>query len=699
MKKTAASVFTLTVLAAHFSAALAEEFITDTGEHIDITDWECKFCEFEEGFSGEVELGAGYVSDDSYKFGEYTGLNEEGAFPVGNASIRYRDDIDADYLNLSLRDAGLDSRSLRIEGGRQGTYDAFLFYQEIPHFLSDTAMTPYQGNGSENLSLPAAWVAAGSTAGMTALNASLRDVDLEVERKRFGVGLRFIPTAPWKYEVAVRRDTREGKMGTSGAFFFRGMNLVEPIDYETDQVDVSAAYRGKDWQATLHYYGSFFSNDNDSLIWQNAFAPIVPGATFGQRAQAPDNQFHQLQATAAYEITDATRLSGDIAVGRMTQDEDFLPATTNPNLNAGVLPANSLDGEVDTLTANLKVHSRPTDRLRVKGAWGYSDRDNNTPQNAYTWVSTDAFVNAPRTNLPYSFTRQEFKLDADYRIDNFTRLGAGFEHENIERTYLEAEETDEDTIWGELKVRARQNMDMTVKIARAERDVSDYQPVAEIDPDQNPLLRKYNMADRTRHSVRVIANASPSQRATVGVSFDFSTDEYTDSTVGLTDARDAAVSIDAGVQLTEDTSLHAFAGFERIRSRQSGSSIFAAPDWEARNDDTVNTAGIGARHTLIEDKLDIGADYILMRATGEISVDGSDFPDLENDRDTIKLYANYRLKETMSLHLAYWYEDYDVQNWSVDQVNPDTLPGVLTFGEENESYDVNVVTLSVRYKF
>jgi len=695
--KTATSVFALTAFATQFGVAMAED-PSLAKQTVDISGWKCGYCEFEEGFSGEVELGAGNVSDDSYKFGEYNGMNEEGAFAVANATARYRNE-NADYVDLNARNVGLDSRSLRIEAGRQGLYDVFLSYQELPHFITDSAVTPYRGNGNDTLTLPASWVPSNTTAGMTALDASLRGVELDTKRKRLGIGLDFIPTAPWKYAVQFRRDTKEGQKGTSGAFLFRGAQLVEPVDYVTDQVDVSAAYRGEKWQATLAYYGSFFSNDDRSLTWQNAFTPGVAGADTGERALPPDNQFHQLLASAGYQLSDSTRLSGDIAVGRMEQDEDFLRATRNDTLVTGSLPAKSLDGQVDTLTANLKVHSRPSERLRVNGALSYSDRDNKTPREDYTWVTTDSYVNAKRSNLPYSFTRKEVKLDADYRVESNTRLGLGFDHDNYERTHQEVKNTDENTLWGKVSVRALDNMDITLKLARADRDISKYQQVNEIDPAENPLMRKYNMADRIRYSSSIIANASPHERVTVGVNLDFSKDDYNNSTLGLTDAWEVSVAVDASLQVTEDTAMHAFGGVERIRSKQLGSSTYSTPNWQGKNDDTVNTAGIGVTHVVIKDKLDVGADYFLMRATGEITVDNDDFPDLKNDRDTVKLYANYQLKESMSLHAAYWYENYDSENWSVAHVNPDTMPGVLAFGEDDQSYDVHVVSLSLRYKF
>jgi len=236
---------------------------------VDTSNWKCRYCAFEEGFSGEVELGAGYVSGDSYKFGEYNGLEEQGGFFIGNATARYRAE-DATYMDLLFHDLGLDARSLSVEAGRQGKYKLFLEYDEIPHYISDTAATPYRGTGSETLSLPAGWVEAGSTAGMSALAGSLREVDLHTKRERIGVGVAFVPRSNWQTAVKYRHEVKEGKMATAGSFFFNSAQLVEPIDYVTDQVDASVAYSATRWQAKLAYYGSMFNNNDQSLIWQNA---------------------------------------------------------------------------------------------------------------------------------------------------------------------------------------------------------------------------------------------------------------------------------------------------------------------------------------------------------------------------------------------------------------------------------------------
>ena len=158
---------------------------------VDISKWECKFCAFEAGQSGYVQ-GLGYLSDDSFKFGEYTGLTEKGPYVILDALYGHRDK-DARYIDLDARNFGLDSRSIEVEGGRQGKYELFLNYYELPHFMSDSAVTPFFGSGDEVLNLPAGWMRSGSTDTMPQLNSSLRQEDLDTKRKSLGLGVKFFP--------------------------------------------------------------------------------------------------------------------------------------------------------------------------------------------------------------------------------------------------------------------------------------------------------------------------------------------------------------------------------------------------------------------------------------------------------------------------------------------------------------------------
>ena len=685
-------------LAMQLSVAVAEDLALDIPA-VDTSDWKCKYCVVEEGWSGEIELGLGYVSDDSFKFGEYTGLKEKGGYPIANADMYYRAE-DASYIDLSVSNLGLDSRSLSVEGGVQGRYKLFLHYDETPHFISDTGMTPYIGSGS--LVLPAGWVPAGTTGSMTGLDASLQDIDIATQRKRLGVGLDFTTDSPWGYAVKFSHETKEGVNPVAGSFYFSSAQLVQPVDYVTDDVDASVSYNAKKWQANLAYYGSIFSNNNTQLSWQNAYTPLVAGADSGQLALPPDNLFHQFVLSAGYQLGDSSHLSGDIAVGRMEQNESFLAATQNPNLVTS-LPANSANAEVNTLDAKLKYMSMLTDKLRLNASYTYNDRDNNTPQLSYDWVTTDTFAATPRTNLPYSFTRSLARVSADYKVAKRTKLGVGYDMDTQQRTLQEVDKTKENTLWGRIRVRSIENLFLELKLAQSERDGSTYAVVSAIEPPQNILLRKYNMADRVRNTIRLHANITPQSRYAIGLNLDIADDDYEQSALGLTDSRDVSLNGDITAMLTEKTSVNFFIGRQQIGSTQVGSQTFSTADWQASNDDTFDNIGVGVTHVVIEDRLDIGADYTKASSTGKVTVNSGvpdpAFPDLTTDLDSIKIYANYRLSEMLHLKAAFWHERYDSTDWALDGVSPDTIPNLLSFGELSPFYSVNVVKLSMSYKF
>ena len=384
------------------------------------------------------------------------------------------------------------------------------------------------------------------------------------------------------------------------------------MDYVTDQVDASASYTGKKLQMKFAYYGSTFRNGNSALTWQDPYAAVA-GETAGQLALPPDNQFHQLQATGGYQFSDKTRLSGDVAVGRMTQNDGFLASTQNATLAVPGLPGSSLNGRVATLDAGLKLNSAVTERLRLNAAYTHNDRDNQTPQASYPSVATDMFVEAPRTNLPYSFKQDKLKLSADYRASDKLRGSVGADFDAHQRTFPEVDTTHENTAWGKINSRVSDKVDLTLKLAHGERRNSG---TFQADPRNHArprirCCRRYNLANRTRDTAGARADIAVNERISVGFGVDSSEDKYSDSTIGLLDGKEFSLNGDVSAILTERTSLHFFANHQEIKSKQAGSQGFSAPDWSADNKDTIDFFGLGVKHAAIPDKLDIGADYSL----------------------------------------------------------------------------------------
>ncbi|CAG1014690.1 decaheme-associated outer membrane protein, MtrB/PioB family [Burkholderiaceae bacterium] len=667
----------------------------------DPSQWTCETCPFEEpGVSGSVDVGVGVVTKESARFGDFTGLDRKGGHLIAGGEASYRGKAGG-FGSFSATDLGLDSRTLAGELGREGRYSLRIGYAELPRHYTDSASTPFLGTGSTLLTLPAGFPA-DTTADMP-LAGTLQPVDIGTKRSRLDVGASLIGSEQWSYRVNVRHDVRDGTQRGAGSFFSTASQLVLPVDQVTDRIEVSAAYTHRALQASLAYHGSTFRNSAESLTWPNPFTAGILGSGSGQLALAPDNEFHQVSGTLGYQISPKLRASAELAVGRMTQDSPYLAATLNPNLVVPALPAQSLRGRADTLDASVRLSAQASDRLRLSASLTRNERDNETPSNAYPSVSTDLFVGlAPSINLPYSFTRDRLKFGGDFRGPGSLKLAAGVEYDTHKRTLQETSRTREASVWGRASVQARENLSLSLKLAHAERDNTGYDAVASLQP-QNPLMRKYNQADRRRDTASLRADLAVSEKVSAGLGVDLANDDYRHSDIGLTRARSAGISGDISAALSDTTQLRLFAQGERIRSDQAGSQLFALPDWTGRSDDEVEMLGVGLTHNALKGKLELAADLAVTRARSDTDVDtgsaAAPFPKAKTTRDTLKLTAQYRMSEKLSLLGSFWYERYASKDWHLDGVLPATVPNLLAFGEQAPRYSVNVLRVALRYRF
>ena len=684
-------------------AALAQEMP-------DFEQWACKFCPFpEKGVTGEAGASALNVSDDSARFGDYTGLDEEGVYPNADADMLYRAG-DGYAVSLYARDLGLDSRDIELSVGRQGSWVLDLSWDELPRRLDDTVQTVYSGLGSDRLSLPANWVRANTTGGMTALDANLRDFTLGWDRKTAGLGVELVQSENLRYEADWTRETKEGRGLTWGSFLGTAADLAKPLDYQTDQVDAAVIYSGSGWNIQLGYYGSFFSNKDTSLTWDNPFN----GPDQGRSAMAPDNSHHQGRIAGVYRfITWNTTLNASYALGRMEQDDALLQYTINPNLVSQALPVQEFDGQVDTTTANLRLSARPADRLRLTAEYRYNERDNKSGQYDWMPVQADSFPAAGFRNPIYSFEDRDLFFTADYRFNQKVRGAVGWKQKTREREFQNVDRNDEDTYWGRIRFRPMTELRLTFYGETASRDASTYQAIPAIGAgaEQNPLLRKYYLADRDRDLVRVEADFTPVPRFSLSVRYEDARDRYDDSQVGLVAADYDQLSADASLQLWEALVATAYYSRDNYDSTTIGAASFATPNlappnWRGETRDRHDVYGVAFSWPgLAEGKLDLHADWTRADTTGDISVASpltgtpSPFPTIESDWRGTEFRADWHFNPRWSLNVGWRYETYDADDWAKDGVGPATIDNVLTFGADTLDYDVHVFLVGFKYSF
>jgi hypothetical protein len=111
--------------------------------------------------TNSVEAGVGYVTQDSFKYGQYNGLFNKGAYGIFNFDVRDQTPYDADSAfrwRVFGTNLGLDTRSAYAEAGNQGSFRISVGFDELRSNYTDSYQTPFVGNGSNFLTLPSTWL-------------------------------------------------------------------------------------------------------------------------------------------------------------------------------------------------------------------------------------------------------------------------------------------------------------------------------------------------------------------------------------------------------------------------------------------------------------------------------------------------------------------------------------------------------------
>ena len=444
----------------------------------------------------KVEIGVGGVSDSSFKFGEYNGLQNQGPFGVGKFDLRGGAAYDSGSTwrwRIAGTNLGLETRNLFADFGKQGKFRLNFGYEELLANRSDTYQTPYLGAGTNNLTLPANWIApkvpqvsatgvnfrsfdpiAGTgsvinnagvltppTAAQLATLANIRaadvpdfhNVDLATKRTRIDAGFSYSPDEQWDIPLSFRYEHKAGRKALGAVSSQVSENAIimpDLVDWDTEQANASVNYKLKKVFLSLAYYGSFFNNNVKSMTWQDVNNP-TKSATM---ASAPSNQFNQFSLTFGYKISSKAKLVVTGSYGRNTQDDAFLgPSTAANGQLAFGLPAGSLNGLVVSSTVNAKLTAKPGKNWNLSAAYKFDNRDNQTPVNIYLFqdaneaksgVSPFAGLNGlPATlgsntniyaNRAYGKQINQLNLQAERSVGKRQYLQAGYDWQKIDRS-------------------------------------------------------------------------------------------------------------------------------------------------------------------------------------------------------------------------------------------------------------------------
>jgi MtrB/PioB family decaheme-associated outer membrane protein len=712
-----------------------------------------------------IDVGAEYVSKDAAKFGEYNGLDKSGGEFVGNFSVRGGDAYDGGdgtlRWGISGVDLGTTSRELNATVGNQGQWNLGIRYDELRHNITDNYQTPYQGNmGGNDFALASGFGTAANTRTLSATQLdSFQTVDIGTTRKNTSLAAGYNFSPQWNIKVDFNHLDQSGaKLLAFGSMLYGGAAgeavaiLPNPTSYKTDTVNVALNWVGDKGHVTGSYFGSFFRDGYDRVTFQTFAGAVTPQTM----STAPSNNFHQLNLTGGYALSEKTKLAGGVSYGRNTQNDDFVVDSFMMTTPA---PQSSLNGVVATTHADLKLTNQTNGDLALSAGVKYDKRNNRTSSNIYNFHSIDGANDANYPNTPLSIKKSQLELAGDYRPDKSQHIRLAYNHEQIDRwcnqyatnagypegtNCVVATDTTDDKLGATYKLKATDDVNLNIGYAYSERKSEfDTNAIAAFrgtsggiaGQNASDFIGFHPYFDASRHEqiVKAGVNWQTNDKLSFGLTGRITDDDY-DTTYGVQKGNTWSLNLDATYAYTENGSVSAYVTQQHrereLTDKQNNAAVVASgtrlsvpanSDWTNTLKDDDITVGLGAKQNgLIHGKLELAGDltyslaktrygtqqnYTGLTTGGLTCADATllscgDLPEIKNTMFQAKLTGTYQFDKTSRVAVAYLYRRLSGDDYSYNGYQYGYTPNALMpTNQQSGSYSVNVIAANYIYNF
>ena len=640
------------------------------------------------------------------------------------------------FFNFGATSVGLDNQSYLLRFGRYGLFNVEFEWDQIPHtFNVDNARTPYGMNGG-SYTLPVrptvGDISSNSTNPATSpfnawLNANARHVDMSLLDKIGKLTVNYTPTAGLSFTGRYWLENSSGKMPISFPF---GSNtnaniaeLAEPIDYQTNNIELGGEYAGQGWALGLRYNGSFFHNSTSTLVFDNpavAGSPCVSSAAInyntatgpcqGRADLYPSNQAHTFTLTGTASLPLKTHFLGTASYGWRWQNDSFLPFTINSAIANPTLSRNSLDGDVRPAMVNLTVVNNFVERLNLKAYYRFYDLNNHTtPVTTTGTVRNDQSSGGPdwTTAQFFQYSRNTAGTGASY---DFTRWLTGKFDFSWSRIHRSIDDISEARVQALNANDTRVGPTFDIKpnswlLLRAA-----YQYSWRSDPGYNPSggSEMFFLTKRNQSKVSLYTDVSRWETFSVHAGFDFINDTYPEAVFRLESSRQYSPSVGFLYSPVEWLKFFADYNFDWIRWNQQYNSTISS-----RGNDTANTLTIGSDAEIIKNLLKFHIQYGFSHGLSAIDTNTSGvsnplWPSNSNTWHELLARIEYQFHKNVALQVGYYFNQYHSKDFGVDIMNlwmgnfdnnTGQIRSVYLGNDFKGSYTAHVGMIGLKFKF
>lgn len=654
------------------------------------------------GFAWTIDAVAGVeaVTGDtaSSKFQEYREL-PHGLFLE---SLRVcGEEPGGHYVKLSVDDLAQRDEEGILSGGRWGQYSGYLSLDKIPHWLSNTSELIFQRSGSV-YTLPDAVRAAFETAAAATpadraafqalVDGLAKPFPLRFDRETWALGGSHDIAGRIDYSVEVSDEHRQGTEPIGTTFSFTNqVELPEPIDYHTTDVNAGAQYQANWGALQVSYWGQFFDNSNPALTWDNPIrvGDSASGSSRGQLALPPDNSSHTVTLSGAVNLPKRSRLVLSLSGARWEQDQALLPPTVNTALTVEPLPVSSANLRIDTFMGNVLFSSKFTDKVSFAAGYRRYRMQDKRPSLEFQQVATDTSVEdfEDIAETPADFTVDNLKVDLDYGVTPDLSLNLGWDRDVWHRKRRNVDRSAETTFRLGANYFLAETLSLRAYYRARDRNISPYQPLTE---EQLPLLRKYSQAARDGREAGTILQFTPNERWQADLAWNLVQNDY-DALFGILNQNLSDISLDVAYAVSPEANAYFGVARERDHSHllsryrpfdnATGEAIDdPLNDWFSFQRDRNWTYWLGYNRVFVPQKWegDVSVSYTDGRGLvdaaglpgGASQAQAQNWPETKFQYLALELFAYRRMDKNLKLRFGYRFENYRERDFAQDLMRP-----------------------------
>ena len=664
------------------------------------------------------------IDGDPARFQRYQDVRDGVLF----TDARYANEApEGDWLFRAAADnVGYRDQRYFADYERTGRFRVVGRWDEIPQFYSVDTATPYTHTGDNLVLDDAAQRAAQNGGGLNVWIPHAAQFDLRERRDIGTVSLVATPKPQLDLKATYTMNRHVGELPWGASFGF-GNDVEVPLPYDsrTNDFTIGAQWNNTRNMLSVAYNGSWFDNLDTPLIWDNPLrlddTTSVPGR--GRTALWPSNSAQTVSVGGFTKFAHRTQLTGFISFGSWKNNETLQPFTINSALPQLPMPRTTAEAEAGVVSTNLNLVSRPQMDWRFGARFRNYDYSNQTPHFSITqFINYDTSVATSSTGGPelFAHSRTNFDADATWTKLQPVALTVGYGRNNTGHDFRIFESTGEDVFRLTADAAGSQSVSFRAQYEYGSRTGSGLDEELLVEIGEQPDMRHYDLANRTRNKFTGQMDVSPNELWTLSASAGFGKDDFPDSDFGLEQTSFQTYSVAADFRQPDGWGAGAsynyehYSGDQRSRQASPGSTPPQEKDpnrdWTVNSKERVNYFSIYAVPPKIgpntEARLSYDYSYALgtyLYATvpGGPLVPPNQLPDVDNKLQQLHLDVRHRISNRWSATLSYLYEPFRVYDFAFDQsvVNSIVQPSSLVMGYIYRPYTANSFVFGARYLF